>query len=66
MFKSGGEMLFLQYVPVPLHDSLNSTDGALPSVVPSVAPRKEKWPNTNQTEKLHWNLQVSEPVYIVK
>ncbi|XP_016428511.1 centrosomal protein of 162 kDa-like [Sinocyclocheilus rhinocerous] len=35
---------------VSLHDSLNSTDGALPSAVPSVAPRKEKWPNTKQTE----------------
>uniref|UniRef100_A0A673IS33 Centrosomal protein of 162 kDa n=1 Tax=Sinocyclocheilus rhinocerous TaxID=307959 RepID=A0A673IS33_9TELE len=45
-----GEMLFLLYVPVSLHDSLNSTDGALPSAVPSVAPRKEKWPNTKQTE----------------
>ncbi|KAL1259800.1 hypothetical protein QQF64_010377 [Cirrhinus molitorella] len=33
---------------VSLHDSLNSTDGALPPAVPSLAPRKEKWPDTKQ------------------
>ncbi|XP_016363983.1 centrosomal protein of 162 kDa isoform X2 [Sinocyclocheilus rhinocerous] len=35
---------------VSLHDSLNSTDGALPPAVPSLAPGKEKWPGIKQTE----------------
>ncbi|XP_043117121.1 centrosomal protein of 162 kDa isoform X3 [Puntigrus tetrazona] len=35
---------------VSLHDSLNSTDGALPPSVPSLPPRKEKWPDVKQTE----------------
>ncbi|XP_059424238.1 centrosomal protein of 162 kDa isoform X2 [Carassius carassius] len=35
---------------VSLHDSLNSTDGALPPAVPSLAPRTEKWPDIKQTE----------------
>ncbi|XP_052435266.1 centrosomal protein of 162 kDa isoform X1 [Carassius gibelio] len=35
---------------VSLHDSLNSTDGALPPAVPSLAPRTEKWPDIRQTE----------------
>ncbi|XP_050988431.1 centrosomal protein of 162 kDa [Labeo rohita] len=34
---------------VSLHDSLNSTDGALPPSIPSLAPGKEKWPDTKQT-----------------
>uniref|UniRef100_A0A672KZ38 Centrosomal protein of 162 kDa n=1 Tax=Sinocyclocheilus grahami TaxID=75366 RepID=A0A672KZ38_SINGR len=41
---------------VSLHDSLNSTDGALPPAVPSLAPRKEKWPDIKQTE-----MPASEP-----
>lgn len=36
------------YVPVSLHDSLNSTDGALPPAVPSLATGKEKCPDTKQ------------------
>ncbi|XP_058603763.1 centrosomal protein of 162 kDa isoform X2 [Onychostoma macrolepis] len=35
---------------VSLHDSLNSTDGALPPAVPSLAPGKENWPDIKQTE----------------
>ncbi|XP_073703283.1 centrosomal protein of 162 kDa isoform X2 [Garra rufa] len=36
---------------VSLHDSLNSTDGALPPAIPILAPRKEKWPDNKQTER---------------